>query len=87
MVLYCIIKIITEETNSKVIKELENYVINGINSGPLLFKFLTLVITINTRATITNRRMDLNNFNTYILIVKFDINKLKPICQRKEETS
>ena len=49
--------------------------IDGINSGPLLFKLLTSVVTIDTRVTITNIRMDLTNLDSYISTVQFDIDK------------
>ena len=85
MMYYCIINTIIEESNRKVIEELKNYVFNGINSGPLLLKFLTSVITIDTRATITNIRMDLTNLDTYISTFKFDINKFNSYLKEKRK--
>ena len=82
---YCIINTITEEANKKVINESENCVINGMNSGLLLFKFLTSVITMGTRATIANIRMDLTNLDMYISVVKFDINKFNRHVKEKRK--
>ena len=85
MMYYCIINTITEEANSKVINESENCVINGINSGRLLFTFLTSVITIDTRATNANIRMDLTNLDMYISVLKFDINKFNWYVKEKRK--
>ena len=84
---YCIINTRTEEANSKVINETENYIINGINPGSISFKFHTSVITIDTRATITKIQMNLTNLDTYILMAKFDIKKFNLYVKKKKETS
>ena len=68
-----------------MINKSEIYVINGINLGPLLFKFLTSVITIDTRATITNIRMDLTNLDAYLSKLKFDINKFNLYIKEKRK--
>ena len=82
---YCILNTITKEANSRIINEQDNYVINGVNSGPLLFKFLMNMITIDTRATITNLRMDLTNLDSYISVVQFDIDKFNLYVKEKRK--
>jgi hypothetical protein len=83
MMYYCIINTITEDANSRIINEEARYVINGINSGPLLFKFLMNVVTIDTRATITNLRMDLSSLDSYIGVVQFNIDKFNLYVKEK----
>ena len=85
MMYYCILSTTTEEVNSKIINETERYIIDGINSGPLLFKFLMSVITIDMRATITNLRMDLTNLDSYIAILKYDIDKFNLFVNEKRK--
>ena len=85
MMCYCIINTITEKSYSKVIDESENYVINGMNLGLLLFKFLTSVITIDTRATMIKIRIDLTNLDTYISTLKFNINKFNLYVKEKRK--
>ena len=82
---YCILNTITEEANSKIINETERYVVDGINSGPLLFKFLMSVITIDMRATITNLRMGLTNLDSYIAVIKYDIDKFNLYVKEKRK--
>ena len=69
MMYYCIINTITGEVKSKILNETNQYVINGINLGPLLFKFLITVVTIDTVIAIINMQMDLTNLDLYILVV------------------
>ena len=83
MMYYFILKTITKESNSKIINETERYAIDGINLRTLLFKFLMSVITIDTRATITNLRMDLTNLDLYI--VKYDIDKINLYVKKKKK--
>ena len=83
MMYYCILNSITEEANNRIINEQDKYVINGISSGPLVFKFLMTVVTIDTRATVTNLRMDLSNLDTYISVVQFDIDKFNLYVKEK----
>ena len=83
IVYYCIINTITEDANSQIINEEARYVIDGINSGPLLFKFLMNVVTIDTRATITNLRMDLSSLDSYIGVVQFNIDKFNLYVKEK----
>jgi len=85
MMYYCILNSITENANNRVINEQDQYVINGISSGPLLFKFLMNVVTIDTRATITNIRMDLSTLDSYISVVQFDIDKFNLYVKEKRK--
>ena len=85
MMYYCILNTITESANYRVINEQHNYVINGISSGPLLFKFLMNMVTIDTRATITNIRMELSSLDSYISVVQFDIDKFNLYVKEKRK--
>ena len=85
MIYYCILNTITESANNSVlISDQHNYVINNISSGPILFKFLMNKVTIETRETITNIRMDLSSLDSYIPVGQFDIYKEFNLCVKEK---
>ena len=64
---------LTEDANNRIITETEQYTVNGTPDGPLLFQYLLLTITIDTRPTTIYICLALSNLDTYITVVDNDI--------------
>ena len=70
---HCIKNSLTPEAERKILAEREQYHINGIPSGLLLFKLLMQKAIIDTWATSSLMRGNLSNLDSYMLTVKSDI--------------
>ena len=71
----CIMASLTDEGRTKILTEAERYTTNQIKSGPLLFKVLMTKAAVDTRATVLHIRTALFNLDSYMSMVKGDVNK------------
>ena len=70
---HCIKNSLTPEAERKILAERDQYHINGIPSGLLLFKLLMQKAIIDTWATSSLMRENLSNLDSYMSTVKSDI--------------
>jgi hypothetical protein len=71
----CIMASLTDEGRTKILTEADRYTVNQIKSGPMLFKVLMTKAAVDTRATVLHIRTALSNLDSYMSIVKGDVNK------------
>ena len=79
----CIMASLTEDGRAKILTEAEHYTVNGIYSGPLLFKVLMTKATTDTRATVSYIRLSLAELDTYMATVNSDIEKFNMYVRQK----
>jgi len=77
-----IISSLTDEGRAKLLTRSNDYTVNGIQSGPLLFKVLMTITTVDTRATITFIRTNMSNLDSYMSTVKGDIIKFNQYVRK-----
>ena len=73
MMYHCIMNSLTEAGHNKVLNQQDEYMVNGIPNGPLLFKLLMKKALIDTRATLTHIRTNLSNLDSYIVSINSNI--------------
>jgi len=71
----CIMASLTDEGRTKILTEADRYTINGIQSGPLLYKVLMSKAAVDTRATVLHIRTALSNLDSYMSLIKGDVDK------------
>jgi len=71
----CIMSSLTDEGRIKILTEAGKYTVNQIKSGPLLFKILMTKAAVDTRATVLHIRTALSNLDSYMAMIKGDVNK------------
>ena len=79
----CIMASLTEDGRAKILTEADHYTVNGIYSGPLLFKVLMTKATTDTRATVSFIRLSLAELDTYMATVNSDIQKFNMYVRQK----
>ena len=72
---HCIMNSVTEATINKLTIEAKDYKINGTPCGPLLFKVLMQMSTVDTRVTVAHVRANLASLDSYIGTVNSNIDK------------
>jgi len=90
----CIMSSLTDEDRAKLLTRSDDYTSQDIQSGPLLFKVLMSITTVDTRATVTFIRTNMSNLDSYMATVKGDVikfnqyvRKLKNDLSARGETS
>ena len=73
------------EIECKILAERNQYHINGIPSGPLLFKLLMQKAIINTWATTSLMRENLSNLDSYMTNVKSDVEEFNRYVKRNHQ--
>ena len=81
----CIMASLSDNGRAKILTEGTNYTIEGVFSGPLLFKVLMIKASTDTRATITYIRLALTELDTYMGTVKNDIEKFNLYVRQKQQ--
>jgi len=71
----CITNSLTETWRAKILTETKQYTINGVPSGPLLFKLLMTRSATDTRATVTYIRTALSRLDDYMKSIDSNIEK------------
>jgi len=69
----------------KILTEGNNYIVNGIYSGPLLFKILMIKASTDTRATVTFIPLSLTELDTYMTSVASNIEKFNQYVRQKQQ--
>lgn len=77
-----IISSLTDEGRAKLLTRSEDYTVNNIQSGPLLFKVLMTITTVDTRATVTFIRTNMSNLDSYMATVKDDVLKFNQYVRK-----
>ena len=70
---HCIKNSLTLEAERKILAERNQYHLDGVPSGTLLFKLLIQKATIDTWATSSLMRENLSNLHSYMTTVKSDV--------------
>jgi len=81
----CIMASLSDAGRAKILTEGSNYIVNGIYSGPLLFKILMIKASTDTRATVTFIRLSLTELDTYMTSVSSDIEKFNQYVRQKQQ--
>jgi len=81
----CIMASLSDAGRAKILTEGDNYTVNGIYSGPLLFKVLMIKASTDTRATVTFIRLSLTELDTYMVSVASDIEKFNQYVRQKQQ--
>ena len=81
----CIMASLSDAGRAKILTEGNNYTVNGIYSGPLLFKVLMIKASTDTRATVTFIRISLTELDTYMTTVNSDIEKFNQYVRQKQQ--
>ena len=81
----CIMASLSDVGRAKILTEGNNYTVNGIYSGPLLFKVLMIKASTDTRATVTFIRLALTELDTYMTSVNSDIEKFNQYVRQKQQ--
>ena len=68
----CIMSSLTDDGRAKLLTRAELYTRNQVSSGPLLFKVLMMMASVDTVATISHIRLSLSNLDTYMTTIKDD---------------
>ena len=71
----CITNSLTEAGRAKILTETDQFTVNGIPSGPLLFKLLMTRAATDTRATVTYIRTAMSKLDEYMKTIDSDIEK------------
>lgn len=70
---HCIKNSLSPEAERKILAERDSYHINGVPSGPFLFKLQMQKAIIDTRATSSLMKESMSNLDSYMSTVKSDI--------------
>jgi len=82
----CIMVLLTDEGRTKILTEAEKYTVNQIKSGPLLFKILMTKAAVDTRATVLHIRTALSNLDSYMSMIKGDVDKFNQyVCRLRQD--
>jgi len=82
----CIMASLTDEGRTKILTDADKYTINGIQSGPSLFKLIMSKAAVDTRSTVLHIRTALTNLDCYMSLIKGDINKFNQyVCQLRQD--
>ena len=71
----CVMNSITEATITRSAVLQDRYMVEGIPSGPLFYKTIMEMATLDTRVTVAHVRENLANLDAYIISIDSDIDK------------
>ena len=78
----CIMSSLTDEGRAKLLTRSNDYTSQDIQSGPLLFKVLMSITTVDTRAIVTFIRTNMSNLDSYMATVKGDVIKFNQYVRK-----
>ena len=81
----CIMSSLTDDGRAKLLTRAELYTRNQVSSGPLLFKVLMMMASVDTVATISHIRLSLSNLDTYMTTIKDDIEKFNQYVRQQRQ--
>ena len=81
----CIMGSLTDAGRAKLLTRTNLYTRNNVSSGPLLFKVLMMMATVDTVATISHIRLSLSNLDNYMTTVKDDIEKFNQYVRQQRQ--
>ena len=81
----CIMSSLTDEGRAKLLTRAELYTRNQVSSGPLLFKVLMMMTSVDTVATISHIRLSLSNLDSYMTSINDDIEKFNQYVRQQRQ--
>ena len=79
----CLVNSLTEAARIKISPDSEQYTINGVRCGPLLYRYMMAKASIDTRATLSFIRENISNLDTYITTVGSNITTFNEYVKRQ----
>lgn len=79
----CLVNSLTESARVKIAPDSEQYTINGVRCGPLLYRYIMAKATIDTRATLSFIRENISNLDSYITTVSSNITTFNEYVKRQ----
>ena len=79
----CLVNSLTESARVKIAPDSEQYTINGVRCGPLLYRYMMARASIDTRATLSFIRENISNLDTYIATVGSNISTFNEYVKRQ----
>lgn len=80
----CLVNSLTDVARVKIAPDSDQYTVNGVRCGPLLYKYMMAKATIDTRATLSFIRENISNLNTYITTVSSNITTFNEYVKRQQ---
>ena len=81
----CIMSSLTDAGRAKLLTRNNLYTRNNVSSGPLLFKVLMMMSSVDTVATISHIRLSLSNLDNYMSTIKDDIEKFNQYVRQQRQ--
>ena len=81
----CIMGSLTDAGRAKLLTRSNLYTRDNVSSGPLLFKVLMMMATVDTVATISHIRLSLSNLDNYMSTIKDDIEKFNQYVRQQRQ--
>ena len=79
----CLVNSLTEAARIKIAPDSDQYTINGVRCGPLLYRYMMAKASIDTRATLSFIRENISNLDTYITTVSSNITTFNEYVKRQ----
>lgn len=79
----CLVNSLTDSARVKLAPDSDQYTINGVRCGPLLYRYMMAKASVDTRATLSFIRENLSNLDTYIATVGSNITIFNEYVKRQ----
>ena len=79
----CLVNSLTEAARVKISPDSDQYTINGVRCGPMLYRYMMGKASIDTRATLSFIRENISNLDTYISTVGSNITTFNEYVKRQ----